>query len=716
MYNTASVILTEGCNLNCSFCFEGHSKDNTKRMSDDTFDKVLDKIIKENLTIIHLFGGEPLFNFTFHMQKRLLEIKDKITLFVTTNGILLDEELCRYFSYFPSKKISISCHTPLSIKAAEIATNFLAPHELCLMVVGDHLTFGKQFQKIEPIIAQNKAHFGVQFVVPDFNYSPEYTLPLYDLLYPYRKNLDTYDLFTGKKGVYDGSDVATEIIFTYDGKISLSKSTNLTANDITFSLDTPLKEILGSKFNYGEYPIQYLPWQCATCPIKDFAQASCPAVWRKINDFTLCRRSLFMYSLVKEDKEILKSEILAEQPVAHNYSEFSHNITSVMLNVTDQCNFRCRMCFCDWADHYMSQETANKAIDLALKRKNPKVDKLNINFFGGEPMLNYSLIQYLIEKWEDKCTFSMTTNGSLLTLENMDYLKEHKVGILFSIDGAKETQDYNRPFRSSKASTFDVLLKKIPEILIRWPEVTFRSTLIPETVHLLYENYCFAKRQGFKSYFCTTDAYSDWHGYENELKKQIGYITLDIIRDIYEGRETVIPKFFSDGIFDFLRIKDRDSIHINEATPFRCGLGIYGIGVGATGIISACQEHSTIQENKGDIFIIGDVDNGIDEARHMALIQKYEKERIWWRNNECQECLLHDVCISHSCPSRQGFMFGSFDKLAYADCLWTQCNYLAGNLAITFFQKNYSPNFEMYLKHLLSLKGMELRKEMEYNV
>jgi uncharacterized protein len=139
---------------------------------------------------------------------------------------------------------------------------------------------------------------------------------------------------------------------------------------------------------------------------------------------------------------------MAEQPFPEKYENYNQHIQHIMLNVTDQCNFRCRMCFCDWQDNYMTPEIADKAIELALKRKSPRVDKITINFFGGEPLMNFNLIKYVVEKWEKKCEFSMTTNGSLLTNEILDYLKEHKVGLLLSIDGDKETQDYNRPFRN----------------------------------------------------------------------------------------------------------------------------------------------------------------------------------------------------------------------------------------------------------------------------
>lgn len=715
MYKQGCLILSEGCNFNCPFCFEGGRKNLANKMSDETFDKILQKLKQEKANRLVLMGGEPLTNFTPHMQESLLKDKDYFQVAIYTNGSLLTNELVDYFLKFPDVRINISCHNDLSIKGAELVAKKAKPYQYYLFVVGDHLTFKDKFLKIKHLVDNYGAIFVPQLVVPDFNYSPEYTLPLYDLLYPYRKQIQEYDLFQDTSNeVRDGSDQPTELIFTYDGRISLTASVGIKETDKVFPLDTSFREIIESDANPNNTPIEHFPWQCEKCPIKNYKKANCPRAWGEGHDYTLCRRQIFLYSVIKGERNLLCDEIMAQQPMPKSYDEFNNKIMNIMLNVTDQCNFRCRMCFCNWEEHYMTEEIADRGIELALSRLSPLTDKLTINFFGGEPLMNFSLIKYVVNKWKDKCDFSITTNGSLLDEEKVKFLKDNNIGLLFSIDGDKETQDYNRPFASGKGSTFDVLEKKIPMILENWPVVTFRSTVIPETVHLLHHNYTFAKEKGFKNYFCTPDAYSDWSSKAGELKKQVALITADIIKDIYEGSMPLIPKFFTDGIMDFLRI--RDGLTTPSNSPFRCGMGVYGFGIGATGIVSACQEHSTITDNPDDIFIIGDVWNGIDKDRHWKLLDKFYQEKSKWIMNECKDCTLREICVNHVCPSRQGFMFGRFDQHALADCLWTQCCYMAGDMAVTFFEKFYSPNFESFLKELLNREQLEMKKEVTYEV
>lgn len=394
------------------------------------------------------------------------------------------------------------------------------------------------------------------------------------------------------------------------------------------------------------------------------------------------------------------------------YEFYKNKVRTVFLNVTDQCNFRCVMCFCEWKDNYMTEEIADKGIQLALANKDPKVDKITVVFFGGEPLMNWDLVTYVCEKYQDQCLFSMTSNMSLLTEERATFLNQHNVGMLFSIDGDKETQDINRPFVNGQG-TFDVISQKIPMVLRHWPQVTFRSTIIPKTADKLFHNYMFARQQGFINYFCTPDAYSDWHGYEEILTNEMVKITGQIIDDIYGGRKTIIPQVISDGLVNYFEVKGE--IPKSYDSPMRCGMGSMGFGVGASGIISACQEHSTICDDDSDLFVIGDVYNGIDEERHYRLIKEYMEQRYKYGNKNCddtcKDCRFKGVCIHEVCPSRQFFMTKRFDKIDYATCLWTKIGYLCATLIISFFERNYSENFEKYLTYLLKNNNAMLIKE-----
>lgn len=118
--------------------------------------------------------------------------------------------------------------------------------------------------------------------------------------------------------------------------------------------------------------------------------------------------------------------------------------------VTNQCNLQC--IYCQAQDHravrkgMMSIETGKKAIDIALQSPNRH---LTFEFQGGEPLLNFSVIQQMITYTEQKkgakqIDFTLVSNFSLLTEEMADFLLAHKVAICTSLDGPEELHNQNR--------------------------------------------------------------------------------------------------------------------------------------------------------------------------------------------------------------------------------------------------------------------------------
>ena len=156
------------------------------------------------------------------------------------------------------------------------------------------------------------------------------------------------------------------------------------------------------------------------------------------------------------------------------------------LNVTDACNLACKYCFVEQNPHYMTLETAKDATHYLLEnleKRNKKFNKnerARITFFGGEPMLLYDeiivpLVNYIREN-NLPVDFGMTTNGTLLNEERIKFFRKNKFDLLLSIDGAKTTQDLNRPCKNGKSS-FDLIIPNIPYLLEKYPNITFRSTI-----------------------------------------------------------------------------------------------------------------------------------------------------------------------------------------------------------------------------------------------
>ncbi|NTW72085.1 MAG: 4Fe-4S cluster-binding domain-containing protein, partial [Eubacteriaceae bacterium] len=133
----------------------------------------------------------------------------------------------------------------------------------------------------------------------------------------------------------------------------------------------------------------------------------------------------------------------------------SEDIKAMCLHVSHDCNIRCEYCFAAQGNFHgesmlMDLETGKRAIDFLIENSGNR-HNLEIDFFGGEPLMNLDVVKGLVDYARSKekesskhFRFTMTTNGVLLNDENMEYLNENMSNIVLSIDGRKEVNDRMR--------------------------------------------------------------------------------------------------------------------------------------------------------------------------------------------------------------------------------------------------------------------------------
>lgn len=163
--------------------------------------------------------------------------------------------------------------------------------------------------------------------------------------------------------------------------------------------------------------------------------------------------------------------------IAKHQSKSSSYIKAVCLNVAHDCNLRCKYCFADGEGYnlekkLMSFQVAKKSIDFLIKESGSKRN-LEVDFFGGEPLLNFDVVKKTVEyaRTQEKLynknfRFTITTNGTLLTDEIIDYLEENMENIVLSIDGRKEIHDNIRVFMNDKGS-YDIILPNIKKVVAK---------------------------------------------------------------------------------------------------------------------------------------------------------------------------------------------------------------------------------------------------------
>jgi uncharacterized protein len=168
---------------------------------------------------------------------------------------------------------------------------------------------------------------------------------------------------------------------------------------------------------------------------------------------------------------------------------------NLILQVTQACNLRCK--YCPYSGTYenrrhtelsMPEEIAKKAIDYLIDHSS-EMPRLAFGFYGGEPFLNFALIKkltpYIKQKTRGKeYGYFITTNGTVMNDEIIQFLVENDVNLFVSLDGPKEVHDRNRCFGSG-GGTFDVVMKNIEKVKKFAPEyvkerIKFNAVFVPE--------------------------------------------------------------------------------------------------------------------------------------------------------------------------------------------------------------------------------------------
>ena len=352
-------------------------------------------------------------------------------------------------------------------------------------------------------------------------------------------------------------------------------------------------------------------------------------------------------------------------------------ITSVMLVVTHGCNLRCKYCFVRKEPERMSLETAKAAARMLMENARVSGAAPEINFFGGEPMLEYDtvirpLVEWLHDELKERFRFSITTNGTLLTDERMGFMRRHGFGLLLSMDGNKPVQDYSRPYAGGGGS-FETLRPIVPKVLAAWPGTTFRMTALPETCGHTFESVLWAAAQGFRSFFVTPDVFREWDGRAREVLAR----ELETYADYYvdckaHGVRPILFSGFEQAFEDLKQIRRAERQGTYRALPKctsrgKCGLGASRFAsVHPNGDVYACQE-MTSNEGPESPFYIGSVYTGVDDARRLALMEAFDARPV--RGEDCAGCKYDRICDG-GCVANNYMLTGSLGAVPEVYCWW----------------------------------------------
>ncbi|MGB9679356.1 MAG: thioether cross-link-forming SCIFF peptide maturase [Thermoanaerobacteraceae bacterium] len=334
-------------------------------------------------------------------------------------------------------------------------------------------------------------------------------------------------------------------------------------------------------------------------------------------------------------------------------------IKAMCLNVAHDCNLRCKYCFASTGDFkggrkLMDFETGKKAIDFLIKSSG-KRRVVEVDFFGGEPLLNFDVVKQLVEYGKEQAKkngkiikYTITTNAVLLDDEKIKYFNETFTNVVLSLDGRKEVND-NMRVRIDGSGTYDVIAPKIKKFVESRgkKEYYVRGTFTAKNLDFAADALHIAD---LGVYEVSVEPVVEKENKDYTLKEE----HLEKIFSEYDRlAEEYIKRYEEGNPFSFYHFK----INLDNGPCIRkrlqgCGAGFEYIAVTPDGEIYPCHQFVGIDE-----FKMGDLEHGIVEKE---MQQNFIESDIYKRE-ECTKCWARFLC-SGGCYANNYNINGDINK------------------------------------------------------
>lgn len=331
-------------------------------------------------------------------------------------------------------------------------------------------------------------------------------------------------------------------------------------------------------------------------------------------------------------------------------------VKALCLHIAHDCNLACKYCFAEEGEYHgrralMSFEVGKKALDFLIANSGNRKN-LEVDFFGGEPLMNWDVVKQLVEygrskekEYNKNFRFTMTTNGVLLNDEIMEYCNREMSNVVLSLDGRREVNDQMRPFRNGKGS-YELIVPKFQK---------------------------FAKLRGTKDYYIRGTFTRNNLDFSKDVLEfaDLGFESMSIEPVVaqededYSIRQEDIPAILEE--YDKLAVeyikrqkegKGFNFFHFNiDLTQgpcvakrlSGCGSGTEYLAVTPWGDFYPC--HQFVGEEE---FLLGNVDTGVTNTQirdEFKLCNVYAKDK-------CRDCFARFYC-SGGCAANSYNFHGS---------------------------------------------------------
>ena len=377
-------------------------------------------------------------------------------------------------------------------------------------------------------------------------------------------------------------------------------------------------------------------------------------------DIDLCFEDI--EALIKDGRLFAKD---AFENSALDFKKRQGVLKAICLHVAHDCNLACKYCFAGKGEYdgpkgLMSFETGKRALDFLVEKSGTRKN-LEVDFFGGEPLLNWEVCKKLveygrsIEKEHGKnFRFTLTTNGVLVNDEVIDFCNREMGNVVLSLDGRKETHDRLRTTCNGKGS-YDLIVDKFKKFAntrnqadyyMRGTYTHYNTDFSKDIIHMADLEF---KELSIEP--VVSDPTEPYALKENDLpilKEQYEILADEMLRRYRNGN----------GFTFYHYMIDLNSGPCIVKRISGCGVGTEYMAVTPSGELYPC--HQFVGDEK---FLLGDIWKGVTNT---AILDEFKGCNVY-SHPECKDCFAKLYC-SGGCAANAYHTTGSVNGIYEFGC------------------------------------------------
>lgn len=363
----------------------------------------------------------------------------------------------------------------------------------------------------------------------------------------------------------------------------------------------------------------------------------------------------------KEIENLVKEGLLLSEDIEISTIKYNEeNIVKAMcLHVAHDCNLKCNYCFASQGNFkgersLMSLEVGKKSLEYLAKNSGSRRN-LEVDFFGGEPLMNFDLVKELVyygrkleKEYNKNFRFTITTNGVLLDDEKIDFINEHMENVVLSLDGRKVVNDNMRKTINGEGS-YDIILPKFKKMVDKRGDKDYyiRGTFTSNNIDFSKDALDFYNN-GFKKISIEPVVTSE------EMEYALREEHLQSVLDEYEkfAKEYINIKKKDKDFYFFHFMIDLTQGPCIIKRSVGCGAGSEYMAVTPEGDLYPC--HQFVGEKE---FQMGNVFEGVHNTN---LRDTFKKANVY-NKEECRVCWARFYC-SGGCHANSHYSHNDITK------------------------------------------------------